>query len=268
MNRVVKRWLIRAGYRTRPAFLIVGAQKGGTTSLHHDLAQHPRLVTPLEKEVGFFSDDERFARGTVWYDGLFPLPHRIAKGSIAFEATPEYLYYARCADRIHRYDPSMKIVAILRDPVERAFSAWNMFRNFKDDPVHFRLHDPRSFPEALRREMESMASPGSPEEPSYVRRGLYLVQLQRFAERFGRERLYVTENRRLRRERGKVLDEILAFVGLDPVDWRILGDSDRNVGRYEGEGIDPESERLLTAFYRPHNERLFDWLGVRYAWRT
>lgn len=266
----LKQFLTPLGYYTRPAFLIIGAQKGGTTSLYHYLARHPLVVSSRDKEIGFFSLDEKYRQGYGWYHAQFPLPYLLKKGTQAFEATPEYLYYPECPERIHRYDPRMKLVVVLRDPVERAYSAWNMFRNFRNDPVHYRLTEERSFEDAVAAEMGFLEGRGAgvaPLERSYVRRGLYFEQIERYLRYFPREQIFITENDLIRSDRAGVLAEISRFLNLPAWDWSSVGKGSFNVGRYEGEAMPDRVRMLLADFYRPHNEKLFQFLGVRYDWQ-
>src|SRR5712692_2038474 len=124
----VRRALVRLGYHSRPGFLIIGAQKAGTTALYYYLADHPDLIPAREKEIGFFSpegfealtdhphypilcpatgpiyaDPAGYAKAAAWYHDFFPLTHELGQHGQTFEATPEYLYYANAAERIFKY---------------------------------------------------------------------------------------------------------------------------------------------------------------------
>jgi len=148
---------IHARDYSRPAFLIIGAQKAGTSALHHYLAQHPNIKRPKKKEIDFFSPEavkgwcdhpdyallsaaaegdfyqpDFYTRATRWYGCQFPPPHELGPGCITYESTPNYLYFPAVAKRIAKYNALIKLIVLVRDPAERAFSAWNMFRSFDD----------------------------------------------------------------------------------------------------------------------------------------
>ena len=89
-----------------PSFLIIGAQKAGTSALHNCLRQHPRLIPGRRKELEFFCRDTEFYRGYLYYNLQFP---RLRPGQLAFETDPQYLYYDVCAERIYNYSPTIKL---------------------------------------------------------------------------------------------------------------------------------------------------------------
>src|SRR5437773_10824825 len=110
-------------------FLVLGAQKSGTTALNYYLRRHPRIALPVKKELHFFDNDELFAGGNVLYEPLYEMFRPARPGSIAGENTPIYLYWRPALPRIRNYNPEMKFIVILRNPIERAFSQWNMQRS-------------------------------------------------------------------------------------------------------------------------------------------
>jgi hypothetical protein len=128
-----RRTLVRLGFFTRPSFLVIGGVKCGTTALHRYLCDHPKIVPAWDKEIHFFDQNVSYIeRGPNWYHAKFPPPFRLGVGRQTFEATPSYLYqFPRCAERIYNYDPRLKLIVLLRAPVERAYSHWKMLRLFK-----------------------------------------------------------------------------------------------------------------------------------------
>src|SRR5438045_2323453 len=103
-------------------FLVAGAQKSGTTALNYYLKRHPRIALPVKKELHFFDNDELFAGGNVSYEPLYEMFRPARSGSIAGENSPIYLYWRPALPRIRDYNPAMKFIVILRNPIERAFS--------------------------------------------------------------------------------------------------------------------------------------------------
>jgi hypothetical protein len=276
--------LTRLGYYSRPTFLIIGTQKGGTVALRKYLARHPNIVPAKKKEIGYFDQDISYRRGDRWYHGHFPLPHRLGRQGVTFEATPEYLYYPKAAQRIFSYDPALKLIVLLREPVGRAFSAWNMFRTLRyEHPDSLRAILPECDP-VLRESISQMLSGDFPEfnqavldeidgtlsgsaalEPSFVRRGLYHEQLLRYLKCFSREQILVLDSARLKRELGTVLPEVARFLGLPefgalPADLPLF-----HVGQYEQQ-IAASTRGFLREFYRPHNDKLYELLGRDFGW--
>ena len=126
---VFRNILIRAGFYSKPDFMIVGAQKAATSTLFRILARHPCILAPRNKELSFF-DDGKIPFGEYnAYQMHFPLLWRKWRGKQTFEASPEYLYNRHVASRIYYYNKKTKIIVILRNPIDRAYSAWNMYAN-------------------------------------------------------------------------------------------------------------------------------------------
>jgi Sulfotransferase domain len=280
MSRLSKAWRNSRLYRRRaaqrlPHFLIIGAQKGGTSALFQYLAQHPRLVASREKELEFFGSDLRRAHGLEWYTSHWdqPLPRR----ALRFEASPQYLFSPTAAARIRSYMPGVKLIAILRDPVIRAFSSWQMYRKqLADDPqfYHNYYHNrfsreevaalvPRApaelddFQLAVEREADVLAR-GLRMRMGILEPGLYGPQLSRYLDVFPREQLLVLDNHDLRTLRVPTLNRVLEFLGLPPSQWESADLSDVFVGRWT-ESIPPRAGQFLSDYYRDSN-RLLDQL--------
>jgi hypothetical protein len=263
---------LRAGYsqvtaplRGLPSFLIIGTQKGGTTSLFNYLLQHPRLLPPLTKEVHYF--DLHYQCGTRWYRGNFPYAHRLRGGSLTFEASPYYLVHPIVPQRVARVLPEIKLIAVLRNPVDRALS-------------HYQ-HEVRggreslSFSEALAREPERLAGeeerlvndPGyysyNHHRYTYIRRGLYLEQLRRWAQYFSRSQLLVLQSEELFRDPVGTTASVHQFLGLEPQPLQV----ERPFVRPQYDRNLPADKRAeLLAFFQPHNHELFRWLGQTFDW--
>ena len=263
---------IRAGYRQLtgpwrglPSALVIGAQKGGTTSLFNYLVQHPQVLAPLSKEIHYF--DLQYQRGVRWYRSQFPYSHSLRRGSLSLDASPYYLVHPQVPHRAAQLLPEVKLIALLRNPIDRALSHYQHEVRGNREPFSFR--------EALDREVERLA--GEEErlqsDPryysynhhrySYTRRGLYLEQLRRWEQHFPRSQMLVLQSERLFSDPASVMDSVHAFLGLPA--HRL----DRYPPFYEGNysrAMEPELRGLLAAYFEPHNRALFRWLGEEFDW--
>jgi hypothetical protein len=192
----------------RVDFLIGGVQKGGTTALHAYLRQHPGIFMPDMKELHFFDKDGRFARGFETYHRLFSVaPPEAVWG----EASPSYVYYFGVPKRVWGYHTNMKWIVLLREPISRAYSHWNMMRERKKEPL--------SFGEAIRTEdqLRRAALPQRFRTRAYVDRGFYLEQLRRLWRFFPPDQTLVLKSEDLRRQPDEVLSRVWQFLGVSPL---------------------------------------------------
>lgn len=247
----------RFGRRLCPSFLIIGAQKAGTSALFRMLAAHPQVLAPAVKEHHFFDKPERVAGGLRAYLKGFPLASGSA-GKVTFEATPSYLFHPEVAARIHAMLPDLKLIAVLRDPVRRAFSAWNMFRDMKDHPVHGHLHDPRSFAQAVEDEIEGRTASRA---HLYLARGRYAPQLQRYFDLFGRDRVLVLRHAQLDKDPGGVMMACCSFLGLEPYSGDPTSLQVRDNVRPYTEPLDAALRDRLVTYFAPHMAELQALLG-------
>ena len=197
----------------RPDFLILGCQKGGTTSLYDLVVQHSRIQAAAEKELQFFS--LHYSRGWEWYCQQFPNKRHWLRLRLSGEATPYYLFHPLAPERIAHHCPRAKLVVLLRDPVERTLSQFFHSRRLGLEtlPLEAALAaEPQRLADA-----ESTLARGEPhrshQEHSYLSRSRYGQQLERYAARFSANQLLA-----LRSE---------AFfadpVGITALVWRFLG---------------------------------------------
>jgi O-antigen/teichoic acid export membrane protein len=201
LRRIALRWgMLTAGLRMRPAFVIVGAQRSGTTTLFRLLESHPNLVRPtLSKGTGYF--DDLYCMGPRWYRAHFPLrpvARVLARGEVAtFECSGYYLFHPLAAERIARDLPGVKIVVMLRDPVARAHSAYRheLARGFEnlgfDDAVA--LESMRVAGEAERLLEDPDYRSFEHRHHAYLGRGEYGDQVRRLVEAVGPARVHVVE---------------------------------------------------------------------------
>ncbi len=205
-------------------FILAGTQKSGTTALHYFLEKHPRITMGDRQEMHFFDDDDLFS-ATVDYDLLHRHFRPVASPTIAGECSPSYLYWEPAAERIWKYNAQIKLLILLRNPVERAFAHWNMQR--------FKGREPLDFFDAVKEEKSRItgAPPREVRRFAYVDRGFYVQQLERFFRFFSREQMMIIKSEKFRQEQRETLDSIFSFLGVKPLPS--FRSKDRNVVPYQ-----------------------------------
>ena len=188
-----------------PDFIICGTQKGGTTSLYEYLRHHPEVYLPKKKEIHFF--DLNLNKGLRWYLRHF-VTNNIAR--IKGEATPSYMYFEEVPRRIRRILPNVRLIFILRNPVDRAYSHY--WHEVKLGYEHL------SFEDAIRMEKKRLFSGGTFEKIhySYIDRGKYAIQLRRFMKYFPKNQLLILLFDDLKGRPLYILKQLYAFLGINP----------------------------------------------------
>jgi len=247
----------RNGPDPRVSFLICGTQKAGTTALADYLRGHPQLFVPEQKELHHF-DNESLHWGTGIraqrrnarrYHQAFD---KAPTGRLWGEATPIYMYWDAAPERIWHYNPAMRILVLLRNPIERAYSHWAM--------EVARGADPLGFEDALNQEAERCRSalPLQHRVFSYVDRGFYSGQLRRLWRFFGNEAVLVLRQDHLRQAPQRCLDGICQHLGVDP--FGSVEPLEQHVGRY-GKAMDPNIRERLRGIFANEIQQLEAMLG-------
>ncbi len=259
--------------RMLPGFLIVGAQRCGTTSMYRTLSQHPAILKAvLHKGVHYF--DTGYDHGLAWYQGHFPLRARAAavrratgETPLAFESSPYYLFHPLAAARIHRDLPGVKLLILVRDPIERAYSAHahELARGYETEPFEraLDLEDHRLAGQAEK----IISDPGyhshSHQHHAYRARGRYAEQLERLEGLFGRDRMHVVDSGLFFDDPEWVYDHVLTFLGLHGHGYPVFE-------RHNARPRSPMPEALrasLADYFAAWDEKLTGWLGHPPSWR-
>ncbi len=251
-----------------PDFVIIGAKKCGTTSLYHLLDRHPHVESAATKELHYF--DYLFDEESIeWYRRCFPPPSwKDGRRTITGEATPGYLFHRSVPGRMAEAIPEARLIALLRNPVDRAYS---------DYQHQVRLgQETRSFEEAIEAEMmrrsgkegktsehEHRVSPEGGLYHGYLSWGVYVDPLLRWSKFFSDEQMLVLKSEDFFERPTEILKLVLGFLRLP--DWEIGGWEIRNKGMYEQE-MDPATRRRLEEYFEPHNRRLYEYLGTDFGW--
>ncbi|MEU6718592.1 sulfotransferase domain-containing protein [Nonomuraea sp. NPDC046802] len=261
--------------RVLPSFLIVGAQRCGTTSLYRALAEHPLLLKPvLHKGVHYFDVD--YSRGLSWYQAHFPLrvgaallAHRYGMRPQAFESSPYYLFHPLAGERIAADLPGVKLIVLVRDPVERACSAHahELARGFETES-HFEyaieLEARRlAGAEDLLRE-DPFSTHRSHRHHAYLARGRYADQLDRLEPLIGRERILVLDSHEFFAEPETAYDRVLDFLGVPHMGYP---EFERHNGRPLPRRVPRVLQETLRDHFEPYDARLVRWLGGAPSWR-
>jgi hypothetical protein len=259
--------------RMLPGFLIVGAQRGGTTSMYRTLTQHPAILKAvLHKGVHYF--DTGYGHGMGWYQGHFPLRARAALARratgevpLTFESSPYYMFHPLAAERISRDLPGVRLLVLVRDPVERAYSAHahELARGYETELFEraLELEDERLAGEAERIVSEPGYLSHSHQHHAYLTRGLYADQLERLGQLVGRDRVHVVDSGRFFTDPEPVYDGVLEFLGLRRHGYPVFE-------RHNARPRSPMPETLratLNEHFVAADERLTGWLGQPPSWR-
>lgn len=246
-------WLqASASARVLPDFLIIGAQKAGTTSLFAYLLEHPQMVAPFKKEVRFFG--QNYGNGINWYRAHFPLKFKMKSGLQTGEASPFMLASPQAPSQLAKWIPQAKLIALLRDPVARAFSHFKM--NVRSG------RETNNFKQAIAIEDKRIAQ-GGLDTFGYLTKGKYADHLERWSQHVPRINILVLKSEDLFSNPGSVHAQVLKFLGLP----------DHKLSTYPAYNLDKKSdplsaslERKLREYFQPYDQRLVDLLGPHFAW--
>jgi hypothetical protein len=242
----------------RVAFIIAGVQKAGTTALFDYLGEAPELSLSRDKEVHFFDDEAQdWARPDY---AAYHANFADFDGRPRGEATPIYLYWPDSLERIAAYNPAARLIVMLRDPVDRAFSHWKM--------EYARGVETRPFAWCIRegRQRSFDVEPwGFHRELSYVERGFYGEQMARLLGLFPREQVLVLPSDDLRREPGATLARVRAFLGLAPAPAPLAREVHVAREMDYGSDLTPADVDHLRRVYARDLARLADLTGVRFG---
>lgn len=261
---------LTSGLRVLPDFLILGAQKSGTTSLFQYLMQHRQIGSGFKKEVHYF--DWNYTKGPSWYRAFFPTRRFVARKTrllgryLCGEATPYYLFHPAVPKRVHGLLPETKFIIILRNPVDRAYS------HYHHSVV--RGQETCSFEEAIDREpgrlegeedklLRDDSYVSKPHiQHSYFSRGCYVDQLRRWLEYFPLESFVIVSADELSADPQRICDEITGFLELPTQTVRTT--RRHNTNKYSAMSKSMRAE--LARRYQEPNERLYALLGRDLGW--
>jgi hypothetical protein len=256
--------------RLMPDFIVIGAQRCGTTSLYNNLIKHPNVSSSFVKEVHYF--DVNFEKGMSWYKSHFPshlykyIRQAIKQDFVTGEASPYYIFHPHAPRRIAEVAPYVKLMLMLRNPIDRAYSHYH--------------HEARqgfetlSFKDAVEKEQERLL--GETEKMlgdesycsfnhrhySYLSRGIYVDQVREWAKWFSKDQLLILKSEDFYHEPKSIIQQVIAFLGLP--DWEPMKYTKFNASNYPQ--MDAAIRTYLIDFFRPYNQRLYEYLGADLGW--
>jgi hypothetical protein len=263
---------LTAPLRLLPDFIIIGAQKCGTTSLYRFLTeQHACIAPSLEKEIHFF--DIAFGKGLNWYRAHFPtilykqyLKKVRGQDLITGEASPYYIFYPHAPRRIFETVPQVKLIVLLRNPVDRAYSHYHHQVTRGRETLSFEQAI-EAEPQRLSGELEKIMADEhyisfNQAHFSYLARGIYVDQLKAWSNLFPLEQLLILNSEAFFADPATTYRQVVAF--LNAPESILQSAKKRNVGSYQK--MSPATRQRLVEYFRPHNQRLFEYLGTSFNW--
>jgi len=253
-----------ARFRALPDFIIIGVQKGGTSSLFDYLKQHPNIKTSVFKEVHYY--DFQYKKGVKWYRSFFPF-YKKDKSILYGEASPYYFFHPLVPERIYKDNPNIKLILLLRDPIDRAYSHYQMERRKGREKL-------KSFEEAISKETERLEGgyativsekksyDYSHQVYSYLARGCYDEQIKRWLKYFKREQLFVIKSEDFFESPYQYLERIYQFLDIPVIFPQKV--QIKNRGTYNP--VNSDTIKHLRNYYEPHNKKLSQLLGELFQW--
>lgn len=241
---------LTSSLRKLPDFIIIGAQKSGTSSLYYYLSQHPRLKLAINKEIHYYNYHIRHGKNLGWYKSFFPLKLRCI-GRKTGEASPYYLFDDRAAARIKLDLPNIKLIALLRNPIDRAYSAYNM------NAAQGKWPTTQTFEQAI-------ANPDLSMEASqiYLIRGQYAGHIKKWLQHFKREQFLFIKSENFFTDPGSTLRKVYQFLEIEEVYPDNL--KAQEVGSYSA--LSASTRAQLEDFFRQSNAELIELLGNEFKW--
>ena len=269
-HQLLKRhvFALTGSIRVLPDFLVIGAKRCGTTSLYKHLPEHPCVSKSPYDNMGFFN--ENFHLGVNWYKSFFPTTFTKNKikskfgNFLTFDVTTRYMEEESTAFNVNQTKSNMKIVVILRNPVDRAYSHYHV--NVKEKS------EKRSFEDAIFEEMNIIENEDinkilqtfPADKPHYLKKGLYALQLKPWFRIFPRENILILSTEEFEKNQDEVYRKIFNFLNVS--DFKIKNKEKMEKGNYST--MNHNTRKKLLDFFMPHNNELFEMINEIYDWNS
>jgi Sulfotransferase domain len=263
--------------RLLPDFLIIGTQKGGTTSLYNYLQDHPSIASASRKEVHYFDRRLNLKKGLIWYRGHFPTrlekyyAHHLQKKTfVTGEATPEYLFLPHIPQKAAKVVPHVKLIVLLRNPIDRAYS---QYQHAVVDGYETRSFEEAFISQAARIAEERVTILQDTDyernafmQNNYLMRSLYIDQLQRWMRLFPREQFLILKSEEFYADPAVALNQVLDFLNVPASELHGRKNEYQPYNYNQYAMLDMAVRKRLIAFFEPHNACLYDFLGIDFGW--
>ena len=272
--RVIKYGLIQRNFkyftssiRVLPSFIIVGAVRCGTTSLYYNICEHSCVLPASYDEIGFF--DSNYELGINWYKSMFPTKFKMKKIEsktgicITGEDTPFYFWDKKAIERIKKDIPKIKLIVLLRNPIDRAYSNYHLGVRLGSESL--------SFEDSIKKEIELLEKNNDFESDkiekflrprSYIAKGLYYQQIKNWFDIFSKDQILILNTENLSVNPHQTLKQIFNFLNLP--NEKIQNIQNRKVGNYQK--MNENTREYLKKLFQPQNEKLFKILGREFEW--
>jgi len=263
--------------RLLPDFLIIGTQRGGTTSLYNYLVARPCVGPAFVKELHFF--DKNFHKGSSWYRAHFPtsiqkyyteIIHR--EVFVTGEASASYLFHPHVPKRVSEVIPQVKLIVLLRNPIDRAYSQYYLEIELRRETLPFEVAIERE-EQRIGREWEKVLKDERYvsfdfSRYSYLARGIYVDQLRTWMSFFPREQFLIFSSEDLYADPTAALEETSKFLNLPELDLQERKKKYKlhNYVNTPYPKMDAATRKRLIEYFEPHNARLYELLGVNFGW--
>lgn len=257
--------------RLLPDFILIGGQKCGTTSLYNYMKQHPYFIPTFVPEVHFF--DNHFYKGINWYKSFFPSKvyqnfFKMIYGTefTIGEKSPLYIFHPHALGRISKTIKDVKLILLLRNPVERAYSHYHHEVRYNREPL--------SFKEAIKKEVKRLEGELQKllrdkkyvsfkySTYSYLKRGIYIDQVKRLYRYFSEDEIMIIKSENFFQNPQRIVNRVFRFLGLPK--FKIEVSKIYLKGDYPQ--MSQEVKKDLYAFFKPYNEKLYKFLGRDFNW--
>tara|TARA_Y100000996_G_C22480279_1_gene625872 strand:+ start:217 stop:1059 length:843 start_codon:yes stop_codon:yes gene_type:complete len=253
---------ITAASRVLPDFIIIGTVRSGSTSLYHNICEHPSVIEAAYDEIGFF--DSNYHLGESWYRSMFPtqkMMDNIRKNtghSITGEDTPFYFWKEEVIKKILKLIPKIKLISIFRNPVDRAYSNYQLGIRTKTEKL--------TFEEAIEEEISTLEKFSFREcierKRSYLAKSLYENQIHGWLDGFPKNQIHFLSTEEMQSNPQGSLQRIFEFLNIS--DYNIK--NPRKQKSFDYEDMNIETRKKLLEFFEPHNQKFFDSIKMKFEW--
>ena len=262
-------YYLTSSFRVSPNFFVIGGVRCGTTSLYHYLGQHNCIKQAAYDELGYF--DDNFHLGLNWYRSLFPtkfMQKKIEseyKKFLTYDVTPFYIYNPLVVDRIFKFSPNAKIIAVLRNPIDRAYSNYNAkMQDEGDTKTTFEeiINPEIEIIEKNKKNIDDYAFLVNTFYELLLARGFYAKQLEFWFKKFPRKNILLISSEELATNTDKTISEIFEFLEV-PIQ-KISDLTKQNEIKYPK--MKDSTREILINFFKPYNEKLYSLINQHFDW--